>query len=194
MSDTIEAGDALSRLLEGNARYKADRAVHPHGDSIRRQALTAGQAPFAVVLTCADSRVVPELIFDQGLGDLFVIRLAGNIVDRAVRGSIEYAVTHLDTKLVLVLGHQSCGAVTAAVGGQPADCSIDELIEALAPAVREAKGLPGDVVDNAIRVNARQVADGLRTHPDVLGPATKAGLRVLPAYYRLSDGGVELLS
>ena len=194
MSHNLQAGDALSRLLEGNARYRSDRAEHPHSDADRRLALTGGQAPFAVILTCADSRVVPELIFDQGIGDLFVIRLAGNIVDGAVRGSIEYAVAHLHTNLVVVLGHQSCGAVTAAVAGQPTDCSIDELIDALAPAVREAEGLPGDVVDNAIRANARQVADGLRSHPDVLEPATRRGLRVLPAYYRLTDGGVELLS
>ena len=194
MSSTIDASEALTRLLEGNARYKTDRAEHPHADASRRLALTGGQAPFAVVLTCADSRVVPELIFDQGIGDLFVIRLAGNIVDRAVRGSIEYAVDHLDTKLVLVLGHENCGAVTAAVAGGAADCSIDELMEALAPAVAEARGLPGDMVDNAIRINARQVARALREHPDVLGPATKRGLRVLPAYYRLTDGGVELIS
>ena len=194
MSNTIDASEALARLMEGNSRYKADRLEHPHADAARREALTGGQAPFAVVLACADSRVVPELIFDQGLGDLFVIRLAGNIVDDGVRGSIEYAVAHLGVKLVLVLGHQSCGAVTAAVAGQPTACSIDALIEAIAPAVEEAKGLPGEVVDNAIRCNARQVADALRAHPDVLGPATKAGLRVLPAYYRLDDGAVELIS
>lgn len=194
MTTTIDASEALARLLEGNGRYRADRAERPHSDSSRRLALTGGQAPFAVVLACADSRVVPELIFDQGIGDLFVIRLAGNVADRAVRGSIEYAVAHLDVKLVLVLGHQSCGAVTAAVAGAPTNCSIDELIDAIAPAVQEARALPGDVVDNAIRANARQVARALREHPDVLGPATRAGLRVLPAYYRLDSGAVELIS
>ncbi len=194
MSQPIEASEALSRLMEGNSRYRTDRMQRPNADSARRDSLTGGQAPFAVVLACADSRVVPELIFDQGIGDLFVIRLAGNIVDDGVRGSIEYAVAHLGTRLVLVLGHQSCGAVTAAVAGEPTACSIDALIEAIAPAVAEARGLPGDVVDNAIRANARQVAQALSEHPAVLGPATKAGLRILPAYYRLDDGGVELIS
>jgi carbonic anhydrase len=191
---SITAAEALSRLIEGNTRYRGDRAQHPHGDQARRVEVSSGQSPIAVVLTCADSRVVPELIFDQGIGDLFVIRLAGNIVDPAILGSIEYAVAHLDTKLVLVLGHQSCGAVTAAVAGAPTHCSIDALIEAIAPAVEAARELPGDLVDNAIRANARLVADHLRDHPDVMGPATAQGLRVLPAYYRLDDGAVELIS
>lgn len=194
MRNTVDAGEALSRLQEGNGRFRADRILRPHADASWRLTLTSGQAPFAVILTCSDSRVVPELIFDQGIGDLFVVRLAGNIVDRAVLGSIEYAVAHLGTRLVLVLGHEACGAVTAATRGKPEDCSIDELIEAIAPAVAEARLLPGDLVDNATRIHARRVAEALKTSPDVLSPATRRGLRILPAFYRLEDGAVQLIS
>lgn len=191
----VSAANALSKLKVGNARYVADKRERPNADPARLASLVSGQAPFAIVLSCADSRVIPEMIFDQGLGDLFVIRVAGNISDNeAVLGSIEYAAVHLGVNLIVVLGHQSCGAVTAAVDGSPTDLHIDELVRAIAPAVEIARKHEGDLVDNAIRCNAHYVADHLRTTGPVLGDLVKTrGMQVKAAYYRLDTGAVEFL-
>lgn len=191
----VSASEALERLKAGNARYVEHRRERPNADEARRASLTEGQEPFAIVLSCADSRVIPEMIFDQGLGDLFVIRVAGNISDNeAVLGSIEYAAVHLGVNLIIVLGHQSCGAVTAAVQGDPTDLHIDELVRAISPAVEIARATQGDLVDNAIRANARYVADHLRTTGPVLGDlARDRGMQVLAGYYRLDNGAVEFI-
>lgn len=192
---TVSAREALEKLKAGNARYVEDRRKRPNADLSRRVSLVGGQAPFAIILSCADSRVIPEMIFDQGMGDLFVIRVAGNISDNdAVLGSIEYAAVHLNVNLILVLGHQSCGAVTAAVDGNPTDLHIDELVRAIAPAVEIARKQPGDLLDNAIRCNAHYVADHLRTTGPVLGDLVKdRGLEVVAGYYRLDSGEVEYI-
>ena len=113
----ISADDALAQLVEGNRRFVSGEVARPHQSAARRAELAKGQAPVAIVLTCSDSRVAPELYFDQGLGDLFVIRNAGNVLDDHVLGSIEYAVEHLHVPLLIVIGHEKCGAVSAAVGG-----------------------------------------------------------------------------
>jgi carbonic anhydrase len=191
----VSASEAMSRLKAGNARYVADRLDRPNADKSRRVDLVGGQAPFAIVLSCADSRVVPEMVFDQGMGDLFVIRVAGNISDNdAVLGSIEYAAVHLGVNLIVVLGHQSCGAVTAAVNGDPTQLHIDELIRAIGPAVEIARKQEGDLLDNSIRCNAHYVSDHLRTTGPVLGELAKnRGLEVVPAYYRLDTGEVEFI-
>lgn len=191
----VSASEALKMLKVGNARYVEDQRTRPNTDLSRLATLTGGQSPFAIVLSCADSRVVPELIFDRGLGDLFVIRVAGNISDNeAVLGSIEYAAVLLGVNLIVVLGHQSCGAVTAAVDGSPTDLHIDELVRAIAPAVEIARKQEGDLVDNAIRCNANYVADHLRTTGPVLGDLVKdRGMEVVSAYYRLDTGEVEFL-
>lgn len=191
----VSAADALEKLKAGNARYVEDRREHPNSDLARLAKLVNGQAPFAIVLACSDSRVIPELIFDRGLGDLFVIRVAGNISDNdAVLGSIEYAAVLLGVNLIVVLGHQSCGAVTAAVDGKATDLHIDELVRAIAPAVEIARTQEGDLIDNAIRCNAHYVADHLRTTGPVLGDLVKdRGMEVLSAYYRLDTGAVEFL-
>jgi carbonic anhydrase len=191
----VSAADALEELKAGNTRYVEDRREHPNSDLARLAQLVNGQAPFAIVLACSDSRVVPELIFDRGLGDLFVIRVAGNISDNdAVLGSIEYAAALLGVNLVVVLGHQSCGAVTAAVDGKATDLHIDELVRAIAPAVEIARTQEGDLIDNAIRCNANYVADHLRTTGPVLGDLVRdRGMQVVSAYYRLDTGAVEFL-
>jgi len=193
--DNLSAEDALNRLMDGNARYISGELEHPNTSIARRDSLASGQAPFAVIVTCADSRVVPELMFDQGLGDLFVIRVAGNIVDDAVIGSIEYAVAHLGVNLVMMLGHQSCGAVGAAVAGQPTGDFIDALIAAIAPAVDAVRDSDGDLLDNAIRANAQQSSSQLTERSTtVVGPGVAAGkVNVVPAYYALSDGSVSLV-
>jgi len=120
---------ALTRLKEGNARFAADKASTRDVGKKRREELAKGQNPFAVVLTCADSRLAPELIFDQGLGDVFVVRVAGNVTDPAILGSIEYAVEHLKTPLVVVLGHESCGAVKAVLDKGHAEGNLEDLLK-----------------------------------------------------------------
>lgn len=185
--------DPLARLLEGNARFRTAMAAHPDQSPGRRFTLAMGQHPFACILTCADSRVPPELIFDEGLGDLFVIRVAGNIADDAVLGSIEYAVSHLKVPLVMVLGHEKCGAVEAALRGeQPGH--VRALVQAIRPAVAAARRLPGDPLDQAVRQNARLVARQIRDSAPVLRGFVASGrLRVVAARYSLDGGDVTLL-
>jgi carbonic anhydrase len=193
-SPVVPADAALARLMEGNRRYTHQKAKHPDESLSRRRELEGTQHPFAVILGCADSRVPPELLFDQGLGDLFVIRVAGNIVDDAILGSIEYAVEHLGTKLIVVLGHEKCGAVTAAVEGGAAMGHLSALVEAIQPVVAATAGMPGDKVHNCVLENARRVARQVRQSEPVLKEAgERKGLKVLAADYALDTGAVTLL-
>lgn len=186
--------EALKRLVEGNARFVAGAAKHPDQTTQRRAELAQGQAPFAIVLTCSDSRVPPELFLDQGLGDLFVIRNAGNILDDHVIGSMEYAVEHLHVPLVLVIGHEKCGAVSAAASGGEVPGHIRSVVEALEPAVELAKDKPGDKVDNAVRANAQRVAEILGRVEPILKEAVGQGhLLIVPARYDLATGRLDLL-
>ena len=195
----LTAVDALTRLKEGNRRFTENQASHPRGDGSRRQELVSGQQPFTIVLGCADSRVAPELVFDEGLGDLFVIRVAGNIADDAVLGSIEYAVANLGVNLVVVLGHQSCGAVNAAVEnvdvqGPATNTHIDSLIDAIRPAVLAAREKGGDaLLQQSIHQNARDVAGAIAGSEPVLQGLATEGVKVVPAYYSLEDGSVSFL-
>jgi carbonic anhydrase len=189
---------ALQKLLDGNARFVSGKPAHPHQDGTSRAALAAGQKPFAVVIGCADSRTSPEILFDQGLGDLFVIRLAGNIVDDAALGSVEYAVEHLGAKLIIVLGHEKCGAVKATVGvvnGDPAPTNhIASIVAAIKPAAQAVKGKEGDAIENAVRENVHGVVERLKLTAPVLAPLVKSGeLKVLGARYDLDDGKVEIV-
>jgi len=156
--------------------------------------LAKGQHPFAIVLACADSRLSPEIIFDQGLGDLFVIRNAGNLLDDHVIGSIEYAVEHLHVPLIVVLGHTKCGAVTAAVAGGEAPGHLKSIVESLQAAVAMAKQKPGDPVDNAVRINARLEANTLTQTEPIVAELVKTGkVTVVAARYDIATGAVEFL-
>ncbi len=191
---TLTSVEALQRLLEGNARYVAGKAAHPDQTIERRASLTSGQTPFAIVLTCSDSRVAPELFFDQGLGDLFVIRNAGNVLDDHVIGSMEYAVEHLHAPLIIVVGHEKCGAVSATVSGAEAPGHIRSVVESIAPAFEKSKSQPGDKVDNAVRANAQQTADILKQAEPILKESKSAGhLSIVAARYDLGTGRVEIL-
>lgn len=191
---TLPAPEALVRLKEGNARYVADLPEQGRSHRTRRLELREGQDPFAVVLTCSDSRVVPELIFDAGIGDLFVIRVAGNVAEDHEIGSIEYATVVLGTNLVVVMGHEGCGAVSATISGDETTPHIDELVRAIRPAVDAAREQEGDLLENAVELNARQVAAKLRGSPVVLGRLVRdRGLTVLSAVYHFSTGKVEWL-
>jgi len=190
----LPADQALAELMAGNQRYVRHREQHPDESMARRKELEAGQHPFAVILGCADSRVSPELLFDQGLGDLFVVRVAGNVVDDAILGSIEYAVEHLDTKLIVVLGHEKCGAVSAAVEGGNAPGHLKALVAAIQPSVDATRNDPGDRIHNCVVANVRRVAAQIRESEPVLKEAVeKKGLKVIAADYALDTGKVNLL-
>lgn len=185
----------LEKLMDGNKRYQVTNQIYPHQTVAHRQALCNGQKPFAVILSCADSRVPPELIFDQGLGDLFVIRVAGHVVDDTVLASVEFAVTVLDVPLVMVLGHTQCGAVEATISGAELPGSLFKLIAAIQPAVASAMEQPGDLVDNAIKTNTNMTAERLLTRSPLLKQAAAdERVKIVAAQYKLNTGAVELLT
>ncbi len=185
------SAEALTRLQAGNSRFVANAPAHPHSGPARREETAAGQQPFAIVLGCADSRTGPELIFDQGIGDLFVARLAGNLADDAALGSIEFAVAKLGARLVVVLGHEKCGAVAAAVQGGAVPGHIGAVVSAIEPAVKKSAGQPGDALENAIRENVLAQVEKLKTGSDILAPMLRDGsLSVVGARYDLKSGKV----
>jgi carbonic anhydrase len=188
------ADQALARLQAGNARYVSARMSYPNQTAGHRTKLIRGQHPFATILGCADSRIPPEIIFDQGLGDIFVVRVAGNIIDHIVLGSIEYAAVHLHTPLIMVLGHSKCGAVAATASGAKLQGHLPHIAVAIQPAVDTAKQMPGNLVDNAIRENAKLVTRQLAASRPLLAPLVAAGkLKVVAAHYDMATGQVEVL-
>ena len=192
-TSVVPSDRAIARLIQGNGRYAQNKQQHPDESLELRNELEQSQHPFAVVLSCSDSRVPPELIFDQGLGDLFVIRVAGNIAADDELGSIEYAVEHLHTKLVVVLGQEKCGAITAAVHHEEAG-HLKSLINAIQPSVEETRTLPGDKIHNCVIANARPAARQIRESEQVLRKLIqREGVRVEAADYALSSGVVTLL-
>jgi carbonic anhydrase len=185
---------ALQQLKEGNRRFASAALKHPNQDETTRLRLVKGQSPVAIILGCSDSRISPEILFDQGLGDLFVVRAAGNPACDVALWSAEYAVAHLGVPLLVVLGHSGCGALTAAVEnticGQPAS----GLLALLEPAVRQAQQQCGDLLENTITCEARQAAHQLAHSGDVLPAAVQAGKLVIqPAVYHQTSGLVEWL-
>jgi len=194
MTETSNVRQSLKKLLDGNRRCATCKQQNPRQDAKRRKEVTKGQKPFAVIVGCSDSRIPPELIFDQGLGDLFVVRLAGNIVDALALGSIEYAVEHLGTKLVVVLGHGKCGAVTAAVQSADAPGHVSAIVKAIQPAIKKVQKMPGDLVDNAIRANTSLVVGKIKTSKPILAEMVEKGeIEVIGAYYNIETGAVEIL-
>jgi carbonic anhydrase len=188
----VSPADALKRLQEGNERFARHRENHPDQSAQQVTKLAAGQHPFAVVLSCSDSRVPPELVFDQGLGDLFVVRVAGNTIDDVVLGSIEYAVEHLGSRLVLVMGHEKCGAVQAALSGKSEPGHIASVARPIEPVIEEARKQPGDPIHNTVLLNARHVARQLRESEPVLRERiTSGGVIVVSAVYDLESGRVR---
>jgi carbonic anhydrase len=190
-----QSATPLDTLKYGNARFVAGRLEHGNQSADRRTEVAAGQHPFAVIVSCSDSRVPPEIVFDQGLGDLFVVRLAGNVIDADALGSIEYAAEHLHVPLVVVLGHDKCGAVQAAVDASQSDSEVPghiaDVVAAIKPAVADAKGESGDLLDNAIDANIRRVVTQIRTSEPGLKEEVEAGkLTVVGARYKLDGGQV----
>ncbi len=185
--------EILTRLKEGNERFVADKLDGRLQNSSRRTDLTGGQDPWAIVLSCADSRVVPELAFDSGLGELFVVRVAGNIANSSSIASIEYAVAHIGTPIIIVMGHQSCGAVTAAVNGGDNGYNLNHLLAHITPAIH-ASG-DGATVTDVIKKNALLTVDQLKLRSNIIKDAVDSGkLQIVPAYYELGSGKVEFLA
>ena len=184
--------DIINRLKEGNQRFVGDTLQNNQQDGSRRGELTSGQAPYAIVLSCADSRVVPELAFDTGLGEIFVIRVAGNVANSSSIASIEYAVAHLGTEVIVVLGHESCGAVSAALGGGDNGYNLNHLLSHITPAI-SASG-EGASVEAVVKKNAELNGQELRNRSSIIGDAVDSGkVQILPAYYSLSTGEVQFL-
>lgn len=186
--------DALQRLLDGNKRFMCGKPEHPNHCEESRRGLVAGQDPLAVVLTCADSRVPPVDVFDQGLGDIFVVRVAGNIINDHILGSIEYAVAHLHTPLVMVMGHSSCGAVSAVAQGVKLDGHIASLTPSIDAALKKTKGMEGHWTNNAAKVLARTTAKKIAESEPIIADLVQDGqVLVVATYYDLESGEVSLL-
>jgi carbonic anhydrase len=196
-----DPASVLARLVEGNKRFVKGELMHPGRKPEDFAPLAEGQAPIAIIVGCADSRVGPELVFDQGVGDLFVVRVAGNIVSGAgpsVKGSIEFAVAELGARLIMVLGHSACGAVKAAVAHIDANDTlpgaIRELVDLIRPAAASVRGTPGDKLDNAIKANVLQNVQRLKGLDPILSGLAKTGeLKVVGAVYDLRSGVVNVL-
>ena len=189
---------ALDRLMKGNRRY-VEGVAKRHDFKHEREALTKGQNPYAGVLSCADSRVAPEYAFDAGRGDLFVCRVAGNLLNDDVVASLEYAVSVLNTPFIMVFGHKACGAVDAAIKSIKSNTTLPgrlpSLVTALAPAVKAALDQPGDNLDNAIRQNVVLTVAGIKAATPILSKAVEDNkLRVVGAVYDLADGRVTLVN
>jgi carbonic anhydrase len=185
----VPPGQALARLKAGNARFaKAIRSA-PKPVRARRLETANAQHPYAIVVGCSDSRTVPEFVFDTNLGELFIVRVAGNVADSDALASIEYAVAHLGSRLIVVLGHEHCGAVKAALSGEGAPGHIGKLLESIRPAVEATQTMPGDRLTNAIRKNAGLVAQGIRREAE-LGELGKQ-VEIVSAFYDFDTGKVE---
>lgn len=199
LADPVAPSRALALLRDGNARFSSGEARRPHAESQWRRQLESGQHPFAVVLACSDSRVAPELVFDQGFGDLFVVRVAGNVVDTDVIASIEYAAHHCQTQLVVVMGHTGCGAVTATLDhlvdaeGEPAE--VVSLLFRIEPAVQGIPaGLPREErLAMAVKKNVQLAVRRLRSVPDLRRSERAGRIQVVGAVYDMHTGRVEFL-
>ncbi len=194
--------EVLRQLRDGNQRFMKGATVSPRRSPEDFRPLAAGQRPMAVIVGCADSRVPPEILFDQGVGDLFVVRVAGNVIGGAgafVKGSIEYGIVELGVSLVMVLGHSECGAVKAAIkhldDRDALPGSLGPLVNSIRPAVLKAKSRSGDQLDNAIRANVEIGVGQLRSLQPIVAPAVKRGaVKVVGAVYDLSTGSVSLIA
>lgn len=184
--------EIIERLKAGNQRYIQDQTQGELRDQPRRDALVSGQQPHTIVLSCADSRVVPELLFDAGLGELFVVRVAGNIANTSSLASIEYAVANCGSQVIVVLGHQSCGAVTAAVQGGDNGHNLNHLLAHITPAIAAA-GVDASITD-VIKTNASLTGQALQNRSNIIREAVESGrVKIVPAYYELDSGAVLFL-
>jgi len=192
---TVAPAEAISRLKEGNGRYTSGNLQHPSQTAERRTELAKSQHPFAIILSCSDSRVPPEIVFDEGLGDLFIVRVAGNVLNDEGLGSIEYAVDILGARLIVVLGHQSCGAVDAAMKTVAAKGKAPGHIQSLVTAIKPVvEATAKDDLDTTVKANVKHVVQALRSSTPILKAKVDSGeVQVIGGYYSLDTGAVSLL-
>ena len=188
--------EAIAKLKEGNRRYTTGNPQHPVHTPGRRTELAKSQHPFAIILSCSDSRVPSEIVFDQGIGDLFIVRVAGNVINDEGLGSIEYAVEYLETRLIVVMGHQRCGAVQASkqiiAANGVAPGHIESLVRAIKPAVESTANCD---LDTTIKANVKHVVDCLRSSTPILKRKIDSGqVQVIGGYYSLDTGSVSFLN
>ena len=182
----VTPSEALQRLIDGNARFAQDKPLQADHSADRRSALLQTQTPFATIVSCSDSRVTPEIVFDQSVGDLFVVRIAGNVAGPIEQDSIDYSVKVLNSPLVLVLGHESCGAVRAVIENNTQD--IEELAALIQPAIKK-----GSDLETAIKANVRYVVNSFQQNPHLKQRMLDKKLRCVGAYYNIASGKVDLL-
>jgi carbonic anhydrase len=193
--------EVLRLMLDGNKRFATGASTHPRRTPADFKPLAAGQSPIACIITCSDSRVTPEILFDLGIGELFVVRVAGNYVNGAgtsVKGSVEYAVAELGVSLIMILGHSQCGAVKAAIqhihDKDALPGAINDLVNAIKPAVLASEHMPGDPLENAIRANVKRGVDRLDDLQPIVEPAVKGGkVKIVGGVYDLATGKVQMV-
>jgi carbonic anhydrase len=193
---SLTADQALKILMDGNTRFVTGDAAHPNQSQERLAETVSAQHPIAAIVSCSDSRVSPEIVFDQGVGDIFIVRTAGEVMDDAALGSLEYAVEHLGVPMVMVIGHDGCGAVNAAVKGGEAPGHISALVDALTPSVEKAKsnGEDVDLLNRSIDINTQSIVSQLKSTEPILSEAVEEGkLKIAGARYHLDNGKVTLM-
>lgn len=193
-TNDLTPDQALQRLIDGNKRFVDRKRKNPNQDFARLQEVAQDQKPFAAILGCADSRVTPEIVFDQGIGDLFVVRVAGNVSSTEDIASEEFGTLVLGAKVLMVMGHERCGAVKAAVTGGDFPGLIGSLVHAIKPAVDASEGKPGDRLENAIKSNVLLQTKRLQTSPIIFKLVQQGKLKVVGGYYDLDTGTVSLIS
>ncbi len=192
MQEGMKPEAAMKELIEGNKRFVAGKSKFPNTNSTRRTEVAKGQHPFAIILGCSDSRIPPEILFDRGLGDVFIIRTAGNVVDDIAIGSIEYAAEHLGVQLLVVLGHSKCGAVDATMKGGEAPGHIGSIVKKLKPVVDATKSKPGDAWLNCVKANVDHLVKELEESKPILSEMVEEGkLKVVGATYDVESGVVK---
>jgi carbonic anhydrase len=194
LTESLNPDAALQKLMEGNQRFVAHQPQYPDQSALRLQEVAQAQHPFAAILSCADSRVSAEIVFDQGIGDIFDVRIAGNIATPEAIGSIEYAVILLGSTLLMVMGHERCGAVTAAVKNESLPGDISTFVQAIKPALRKVKNKPGDAVENGVVANVQYQIERLK-RSQLLSEQLESGkLKIVGGRYDLDTGKVTIIT
>jgi carbonic anhydrase len=175
--------EIIDKLIQGNLRFSNGNSLHPNIDEIRKKATLEEQKPFAIIVGCSDSRIPPEIIFDQGIGDLFIIRTAGYVIDNIAMGSIEYAILHLDVKLIVVLGHENCGAITASYNKIKSSPNINNVVKLITPNIKHSKN-----IDDAINLHTMKISRQIREH------FSNLDIEILPLLYKLNTNEVSFLT
>ncbi|MFN6483889.1 MULTISPECIES: carbonic anhydrase [unclassified Nostoc] len=192
--ESLSPDAALQKLIDGNQRFVAHHPQYPDQSELRLHEVAQAQHPFATILSCADSRVPAEIVFDQGIGDIFDVRIAGNIATHEAIGSIEYAVVLLGSPLLMVMGHERCGAVTAAVQNESLLGDISTFVKAIKPAVEKVKNQSGDAVENAVVANVQYQIERLKRSKLLTEQVESGKLKIVGGRYDLDTGKVSIIT